>query len=216
MGRKKTMTEAELENTQTTLTIEDANQAEAEEAELLAETEVEEIEEVKEEAPKRQRKPRAKKTEEMTEAVTEAVEAGPIGTEIEEVKEEAPKRQRKPRAKKTEEIIEAVEVAPEASVQTLDQWAAIKQLSEQVSQILEKNSQVKLPPPQLDIETGDFFRPTQPEPKTLFVTKFAVAASIAAVLLSVVSLSLAQSTRQAVLGALQPLKQSGIALRRSQ
>ena len=176
MGRKKTMTEAELENTQTTLTIEDANQAEAEEAELLAETEVE---------------------------------------EIEEVKEEAPKRQRKPRAKKTEEIIEAVEVAPEASVQTLDQWAAIKQLSEQVSQILEKNSQVKLPPPQLDIETGDFFRPTQPEPKTLFVTKFAVAASIAAVLLSVVSLSLAQSTRQAVLGALEPLKQSGIALRRS-
>lgn len=211
MGRKKNMSEAELESTQTTLTIEDANQAEAEEAELLAETEaateIEEVEEVKEEAPKRQRKPRAKKVEETAEPME-------VSADKEEAPQEeiAPKRQRKPRLKKAEE---AVELGPEPSVPAIDQWAAIKQLSEQVAQILEKNSQVKLPPPQLDVDTANFFRPEQPEPKTLFVTKFAVAASIAAVLLSVVSLSLAQSTRQAVLGALEPIKQSGIALRRS-
>ena len=52
MGRRKKLTEAELENTQTTLTIEDSNQAESEEAELLAETDSEVIAETSTEEEK--------------------------------------------------------------------------------------------------------------------------------------------------------------------
>jgi len=189
MGRKKNLTEAELESTQTTLTIEDANQAEAEEAELLA--------------------------EDSGEAAVPAEENIEVEAEA-EAKTESPKpRKRRSRAKKVEEeTSETIQVSTQKpNPVELDQWAAIKQLSEQVALILEKNSQIKMNhPPQVDLEAINFLKPQQPEPKTLFITKFAVAASIVAVLLSVVSLSLSQSARQAVLGSMDPMKQSGLAV----
>ncbi|MFM8313462.1 MAG: hypothetical protein ACKOA8_04190, partial [Deltaproteobacteria bacterium] len=84
MGRKKKLTEAELENTQTTLTIEDSNQAESEEAELLAETdseviaeaapeETEAVEAAPEEEPVKKPRARRKRTPEAEEIVVEAV-----------------------------------------------------------------------------------------------------------------------------------------------
>ena len=224
MGRRKKLTEAEQENTQTTLTIEDSNQAESEEADLLAETDAEVVAEAPEEAVKpRTRKSRSKKEEipavEETpeEEIVETVEASEA-KEIEQI-EESVKKPRKPRTKKTEEapqVNQSTPVGPEAVPTTLDQWAAIKQLSESVTLLLEKQQKIQLNPVNTDlgIETNEFLRP-QTAPKTLFITKFATAASIVAVLLSLVSLSLSQSARQAVLGALDPMKQSqlGVAVR---
>ncbi|NBX75984.1 MAG: hypothetical protein EBQ92_05475 [Proteobacteria bacterium] len=195
MGRHKKLTEAELENTQTTLTIEDSNQAESEEAELLAETDSEVVAEV--------------------EAAEEVVAEEPV---------KKPRKPRKPRAKKVESVAvteEKAEVsgpapvtvaAPAPSDTHLDQWAAIKQLSESVALILENSKKLQAPPPSLDFDTNEFLRPEQQAPKTLFITKFATAASIVATILSLVSLSLSQSARQAVLGALEPLKQSQLGI----
>jgi hypothetical protein len=184
MGRKKNLTEAELENTQTTLTIEDTNQAEAEEVELLAE------EAAAEEAP---------------------IEVADVKPTEEEVKKPRRTRTRKPKEENNEKAVAEVS-SPPSLTSEVEQWAAIKKLSEQVALILDKNAQPKIPAPSLDVDTIDFLKPQQPEPKTLFVTKFAVAASIVAVLLSLVSLSLSQSARQAVLGAADPIKQSGVAI----
>lgn len=194
MGRRKKLTETELESTQTTLTIEDSNQAESEEAELLAETDSEVIAE-------------APEIEAKEEEITEEV--------IAEEPVKKPRKPRKSRAKKVE-VAEVTEEKPEISAPvdqtTLDQWAAIKQLSESVAQILERTQKLQAPPPSLDIDTNEFLRPQQQLPKTLFITKFATAASIVAILLSLVSLSLSQSARQAALGALEPLKQSNLGI----
>jgi len=213
MGRKKKLTEAELENTQTTLTIEDSNQAESEEAELLAETdsevvaeaapeETEAVEATIEEEPVKKPRARRKRTPEIEEVVVEAVET--------ETAEEPVKKPRKSRSKKTEAEAEApVEIS--APVQpTQDPWVAVKQLSESVALLLERTEQLRMPAPDMNLDTNEFFKPQQP-PKTLFITKFATAASIVAVLLSLVSLSLSQSARQAVLGAMEPLKHSSLA-----
>jgi len=214
MGRRKTMTEAELENTQTTLTIEDSNQAESEEAELLASTDSEVVAEAEtEEAPKpRSRRRRAKKEEETPE-VEAAEQASPVEEAI-ETPEETVKKPRKSRAKKVEtsaEISEEeiVEVKPTSSP-ALDQWAAIKELSDSVQKILENNKKLQMPAASLEYDTSEFFRPQQ-QPKTLFITKFATAASIVAVILSLVSLTLSQSARHAVLSAVETSKQVGIA-----
>ena len=207
MGRRKKLTEAELESTQTTLTIEDSNQAESEEAELLAETDSEVI---------------AEETPAEEEEKEETVEAGEEVVAEEPAKK--PRKPRKPRAKKVETVAvieEKAEVSgpapvtvatPVTSEPALDQWAAIKQLSESVALILENSKKLQAPPPSLDFDTNEFLRPQQPAPKTLFITKFATAASIVAILLSLVSLSLSQSARQAVLGALEPLKQSQLGI----
>lgn len=213
MGRKKKLTEAELENTQTTLTIEDSNQAESEEAELLAETdseviaevapeETEAIEAAPEEEPVKKPRARRKRNPEPEEIVVEAVET--------EAVEEPVKKPRKSRSKKSEAAVEApVEIS--APIQpTQDPWVAVKQLSESVALLLERTEQLRMPPPDMNLDTNEFFKPQQP-PKTLFITKFATAASIVAVLLSLVSLSLSQSARQAVLGAMEPLKHSSLA-----
>lgn len=217
MGRKKKLTEAELENTQTTLTIEDSNQAESEEAELLAETdseviaeaapeETEAVEASTEEEPVKKPRARRKRTPEAEEIVVEAVET--------ETVEEPVKRPRKSRSKKVEAEVEAEVKAPveiSAPVQPAqDPWVAVKQLSESVALLLERTEQLRMPPPDMNLDTNEFFKPQQP-PKTLFITKFATAASIVAVLLSLVSLSLSQSARQAVLGAMEPLKHSSLA-----
>lgn len=188
MGRRKKLTDAELENTQTTLTIEDSNQAESEEAELLAETDSEVIAEA-------------------------AIEEEPKAEEPAK-----PRKPRKPRAKKVEAAVvsdEKEEVTipePTPSPASLDQWAAIKQLSDSVAQVLERTRQIQAPPPSLDFDTNEFLRPQQPAPHTLFITKFATAASIVALLISIVSLSLSQSARQAALIALEPLKQSNLGI----
>ncbi|NBT59106.1 hypothetical protein EBT16_10020, partial [bacterium] len=117
-------------------------------------------------------------------------------------------------AKKIETVVSAPEEpVTEAPKETsLDQWAAIKQLSDSVALLLENTKKLQAPPPSLDFDTNEFLRPPQPAPKTLFITKFATAASIVAILLSLVSLSLSQSARQAVLGALEPLKQSQLGI----
>ena len=223
MGRRKKMTEAELENTQTALTIEDSNQAEAEEAELLASTDSEVVAEtetaeatedvIAEEAPKpRARRRRAKKEEETLE-----VEAAEEVSEVEEkveIPEEPVKKPRKPRVKKMEIPVEeikeeSIEVKPVVNP-SLDQWAAIKELSDSVQNILENNKKLQMPAASLEHDTSEFFRPQQ-QPKTLFITKFATAASIVAVILSLVSLSLSQSARHAVLSSVEASKQAAIA-----
>lgn len=219
MARRKKMTEAELENTQTTLTIEDSNQAEAEEAELLASTDSEVIAEAEpveavaeEEAKPRSRRRRTKKEEEAPEV--EATEEAPGEEAAVETLEEPVKKPRKPRTKRVEISAEAteeetVEVKP-AAAPALDQWAAIKELSDSVQKILENNKKLHMPAASLEYDTSEFFRPQQ-QPKTLFITKFATAASIVAVILSLVSLSLSQSARHAVLSAVDHSKQVGIA-----
>lgn len=233
MSRKKNMNESELENTQTTLTIEDSNQVESQEAELIAETDAEEA--LAAPKPRRSRKPKKEEveTELEADAVTEAVEAAEAVEETSsEANEEetAPKRKpRKPRAKKAEaevapSVIPELPIAAPAPISisspqpdlqdTLKQWAAIKQLSESVAQLLEKTSHIKSPSSENEFDTGEFFRPQQQ--KNVFITKFATAASIVAVLLSLVSLSLSQSARQAVLGAMDPIQRSSLAARPSQ
>jgi len=219
MGRRKKMTEAELENTQTTLTIEDSNQAEAEEAELLASTDSEvvaapeEAAVVEEEAKPRTRRRRAQKEEEVSEIEVTAVEEAPAVEEAIETPEEPVKKSRKPRAKKAEVTAPATEKETIQAIPTLspslDQWAAIKELSDSVQKILEANKKLQIPAASLEYDTSEFFRPQQP--KTLFITKFATAASIVAVILSLVSLSLSQSARHAVLSAVDASKQVGIA-----
>ncbi|MFM8268731.1 MAG: hypothetical protein ACKN9V_00965 [Pseudomonadota bacterium] len=182
MGRRKKLTETELENTQTTLTIEDSNQAESEEAELLAETD--------------------------SEVVAEAIPQ----EEIEAIVEK-PRKPRKPRAKKEAELkVEAEIPTPEPVSSSEDSWAAIKQLSESVALLVEQTKKNQLPPPSIELDTNEFLRPAQPAPKTLFITKFATAASIVAILLSLVSLSLSQSARQAALGSLESVKQADLGI----
>jgi|694.fasta_scaffold150120_3 hypothetical protein len=233
MSRKKNLNESELENTQTTLTIEDSNQIESQEAELIAETDAEEAQA----APKarRSRKPKKEEVEPEADAVTEAVEAAEENTKTEDVpletseEEITPKRKpRKPRAKKVEAEVTTSTIpelpvatpapisisAPQPDLQdTLKQWAAIKQLSESVAQLLDKTSHIKSPLSENEFDTGEFFRPQQQ--KNVFITKFATAASIVAVLLSLVSLSLSQSARQAVLGAMDPIQRSSLAARQN-
>lgn len=189
MGRRKKLTEAELENTQTALTIDSAQQSESEEAELLAESEpaVEEVEAI------------------QAEEEEPALEAQEIVT--------APKKARKPRSPKK---IEAPE-KPE------DPWLAIQALSNSVQKLVEHNqaapkqfpnafTENPLPLPRLDLDTHELLRPQTPQTSSQFITKFAVAASIVAVLISLVSLALSQSARQAAVGSSQIAHQAGPAI----
>jgi len=188
MGRRKKLTEAELENTQTALTIDTAQQSESEEAELLAESEpaLEEVEAIQAE-------------EEPASEAQETVSA--------------PKKPRKPRSPKK---IEATE-KPE------DPWLAIQALSNSVQKLVEHNqaapkhfpnafNENPLPLPRLDLDTHELLRPQTPQNSSQFITKFAVAASIVAVLISLVSLALSQSARQAAVGSSQIAHQAGPAI----
>jgi len=189
MGRRKKMTEAELESTQTALTIEDANQSESEEAELLSEVEP----------------PSDVSTEKTHEAA------------VEETKAETPKKPRKPRATKSKPSVVEIEEAPtELDAKNQDPWAAIKNLSDSVQKLVElnqhnqKSQTVPLPAPELDFDTHEILRSqsqTQAN-SSQFITKFAIAASVVAVLISLVSLALSQSARQAAVGASQIAQQT--------
>ncbi|NBX93614.1 MAG: hypothetical protein EB078_08505 [Proteobacteria bacterium] len=229
MGRRKKTTEAELENTQTTLSIEDSNRVESEEAELIAETEAEESLEIDNEHETETKKTSSKRTKkEISEIdeVTAAVDAAEASQEApsEHQEEVSPKRKpRKPRAKKTdaetaappivistESVNNIAPVIPTAlpSPQlddTLKQWNAIKQLSESVALLLDKTSHLKSSN-DCEINT-ELLRPQTPS-QNLFISKFATAASIVAILLSLVSLSLSQSARHAVLGVMDPIQRS--------
>lgn len=191
MGRRKKLTEAELENTQTALTIENTHQSESEEAELLSELDTE--------------------ASVVTEESIEASEEGPVA---EAAVAPTTKKARKPRTPKAKEVKEE---AVEPSKPQQDPWAAIQILSDSVQKLVEHNQtqthpkQVEnglLPPPRLDLDTHELLRPPSPQNSSLFITKFAVAASIVAVLISFVSLALSQSARQAAVGASQIAQQT--------
>lgn len=191
MGRRKKLTEAELENTQTALTIENTHQSESEEAELLSELDTE--------------------ASVVTEESIEASEEGPVA---EAAVAPTTKKARKPRTPKAKEVKEE---AVEPSKPKQDPWAAIQILSDSVQKLVEHNQtqthpkQVEnglLPPPRLDLDTHELLRPPSPQNSSLFITKFAVAASIVAVLISFVSLALSQSARQAAVGASQIAQQT--------
>lgn len=192
MGRKKKMTEEQLENTQLGLTIENESEMEAEEAELLAEPD----------------------TESEEAAVTEEGEEVEMVEAIAEESEDAPKprrqrKPRKPRAAKVEKVEEveapAIAVAAAEMVGPVENVeaklreelvAAIQAMSTSITANFEKMSQASRPNslPMDPLETADLIRPQAPQ--TLLITKFATAASLVAVLLSLVSLSLSQSARQ--------------------
>jgi hypothetical protein len=192
MGRKKKLTEAELENTQTALTIENTHQSESEEAELLSELDTE-----------------------ASVVSEDSIEASDVSTVTEEVALAAPaKKARKPRTPKAKEVKEE---PVEPSKPQQDPWAAIQILSDSVQKLVEHNQtqthpkQIEnglLPPPRLDLDTHELLRPPSPQNPSLFITKFAVAASIVAVLISFVSLALSQSARQAAVGASQIAQQT--------
>lgn len=196
MGRRKKLTEAELENTQTALTIENTHQSESEEAELLAEVDTEAVVD----------------SEEPVEAVEEQ--------SAEEEVVPTPKKTRKPRAQKPkEEPKEVKEEKSKSSQPQQDPWTAIQLLSESVQKLVEQKQSSThaqepslLPPPRLDLDTHELLRPPSQPQSNVFITKFAVAASIVAVLISLVSLALSQSARKAAVGASQIAQQSSPSL----
>lgn len=196
MGRRKKLTETELENTQTALTIENTHQSESEEAELLAEVDAE----------------AAVDSEETILTAEESL--------VEEEVIPTPKKTRKPRAQKPkEEPKEVKEEKGESSQPQQDPWAAIQLLSDSVQKLVEQKQSSThvqepslLPPPRLDLDTHELLRPPSQQKSNLFVTKFAVAASIVAVLISLVSLALSQSARKAAVGASQIAQQSSPSL----
>lgn len=201
MARKKNSesnTTLTLGTTEDTQVINSAD-IEAKEAELLnskdeEETHNEEVEETKAEAK----------------ADTE--------TQAEAQKESEPKPKRQRRSRKTvsaEQIIESdsknsnldlskeVVLAKESVELTMNamvaQFTAIKDLTAGVNAQLEKmNSLIKEMSPTQNPSLEELVKP---EGNSQFITKFATAASLVAMLLSILSMSMSQSARQTILSA---------------
>lgn len=204
MGRRKSVEEEVLENqTEESVEEEIVDEAETVEAELLTETE-EPVEE-KAEAPKRrQRRPRKPKTPELSvENAAKEVEDTTQVEAVEETPEVTKQPQRRSRKNAEPNYKEDLEVAATAMQKSMDsmvkQWTAIEQISGQVSSHFEKVTQALKPKPEY-LDTQDLIRP-QLANRPPFITKFATAASIVAVVFSLVSLSLSQSARQVALNA---------------
>jgi hypothetical protein len=135
----------------------------------------------------------AENKEDVVEAVSEEV--------AEEEKAEPKPRKRQRRKKPEAAPILSVESPNVMASQNMDemvrQWNMIKDISTTISQNFEK-IQGAFPKAVPDyVETGEFFKPQTP--KVPFITKFATGASLVATLLSVLSLSLSQSARNAAL-----------------
>lgn len=206
MGRRK---QEDLSEQIENLEEETTSEAEAVEEELAPDSEeaaevvAEAEEEVKEEKPKRQRRSR-KKPEAAEVKAEEVAEVEAVAEEpVQEAAPEKPKRQSR-RGKKQADTPEAqIELATDAMRKSMEdmvsQWERIQQISGAVSAQLEKVSHIVKPSIQEFVDTQDMVRPQNP--KSQFITRFATAASIIAVLFSVVSLSLSQSARQVALNA---------------
>ena len=156
-----------------------------------------------------------------TEAVAEEVEAveeeltaeahseEPKTVEVEAVEEETkPQRRRSPRKSKKEleqamspeHNIEWIqETALKSMQEMLKHWQSMQDISANITTQLDKVAHIVKPTIQDFVSTQDMQRP---EAKTSqFVTRFAIAASVVAILLSFVSLSMSQSARQVALNA---------------
>lgn len=194
--------------------VENLDEQVSEETEIQEESLAEENEEIEaaEEKPKRQRRSRKTKAEvvEAKEEETEEVlspddEVAQAVEAAEEVsKETAPKRQRSSRKKVAATPEAQVELATEAMQKTMDemvkQWTAINDITGHVSAHLEKVAHIVKPSIQDYTNTNDsLVRPGND--RSQFAVRFASAASIVAVLLSLVSMSLSQSARTVALNA---------------
>lgn len=201
MGRRKKEV-IELESTEELdTTNEQSAENEANEAELLndsqtrsiamaeveasSETESEEVEaievEAKEETEKPKRQRRSRKKAEDSEAV---------GTELTmETKNE------KNLKKEMDAACKAIENSMESM---LKQWSSVKDITSSISENLEKISS------QVHSKTGqslDEFLLPKKEEKPTFLVKFAICASVIATLFSVLSLTMSQTARQAIMTA---------------
>lgn len=171
--------EAELLNDSQTRSIAMA------EVEASADSETEEVEAVEVEAkeepekPKRQRRSRKK---------AEDVEA--VGTELTvETKNE------KNLKKEMDAACKAIENSMDSM---LKQWSSVKEITSSISENLEKISS------QVHSKTGqslDEFLLPKKEEKPSFLVKFAICASVVATLFSVLSLTMSQTARQAIMTA---------------
>lgn len=172
--------EAELLNDSQTRNI-SLSEVEAE-SESESEEEVEALEVEASEAedkPKRQRRSRKKANDAEGTEITSAA-----ASKIE---------------KNLKKDMDAAQKAIETSMESmLKQWHAVKEVTSHITQNLEKIST------QVQVKTGqslDEFLLPKKEEKPSFLTKFAICASVIATLFSVLSLTMAQSTRQSVLNA---------------
>ncbi len=132
-----------------------------------------------EEKPKRQRRSRKK---------AENVDA--IGTEI-----SAETKTEKNLKKEMDAACKAIETSMESM---LKQWSSVKEVTTSISENLEKIAS------QVHTKTGqslDEFLLPKKEEKPSFLTKFAICASVVATLFSVLSLTMSQTARQAILNA---------------
>jgi len=138
-----------------------------------------------------------------------------IPTANSEEEESKPKRQRRSRKPPTAEISatenldlsKEVAIAKETVEITMNTMVAhfntIKELTTGVNAQLEKmNTLIKEMSPTQSSNLEDLVKPPV---NTQFITKFATAASLVAMLLSILSLSMSQSARQTVLSASQQI-----------
>ena len=110
--------------------------------------------------------------------------------------ESKPKLPRRPRATADEKALSGqMHNAMESMVK---QWSAARDISQAMATNLERISQmVQELPPKYTGALDQIFK--QPPPKPTLVSKVALAASLIAIILSLVGLSMSQSTRQFVL-----------------
>lgn len=189
--------------------VENLEEQVSEETEVQEEALSEEpVEAVAEEAkPKRQRRSRKAKAEPVVEAAAGDPDDGNDNAEVvaqeEVVEEPKPKRQRASRKKATTPEAQ-IELATEAMQKTMDEmvkhWAAVQSITGTVSSQLEKVAHIVKPTIQNFVDTNDSLVPLKKE-NSQFATRFTAAASIVAVLFSLVSMSLSQSARTVALNA---------------
>ena len=186
--------------------VENLEEPVSEETEVQEEALAEESEEA-EEKPKRQRRARRTKAEIVAaEEAAPPTEEGSDNAEVvceEVVEDEKPKRQRNSRKKPASPEAQ-IELATEAMQKTMDEmvkhWTAIQSITGTVSSQLEKVAHIVKPSIQDFVSTNDSL--VQPKKESSqFAMRFTAAASIVAVLLSLVSLSLSQSARTVALNA---------------
>ncbi|MGE3759361.1 MAG: hypothetical protein AB7H97_16480 [Pseudobdellovibrionaceae bacterium] len=221
MGRRKKPIEEALElSNEINEEVEETNEEVTEEP---AEAKAEEPAEAKEEKkPRRRRSPRKPKApglsienaaaeetnEESTPAVAETIEAEPVaedlGTEVDNPPTPARGRGRSRKPAGEPDFKKDLVAAATASQKSMDamakQWESIREMTTAISSQLEKSSQaIKGIPESIVDAHPELVR--APQQKSQLIAKFAIAASVVAVILSLLSLSLSQSARQAVLSA---------------
>ena len=138
--------------------------------------------------------------------VVEATEevADVVGTEVDNPPAPARGRGRSRKSADEPDFKKDLVAAATASQKSVDamakQWESIREMTTAITSQLEKSSQaIKGIPDSIIDAHPELVR--APAHKSQLIAKFAIAASVVAVILSLLSLSLSQSARQAVLSA---------------